>query len=44
MPYLDESVVHRGAGSSIHDSEVHEKLYSPITIAETMRTERLYGM
>ena len=40
MPDLDETVVHRSAGGSIHDSKVHEKLYTPIMIAVMMRTER----
>ena len=30
MPDLDESVVHWAAGGSVHDSKVHEELYSPI--------------
>ena len=38
MPDLNESVVHWGAAGSVHDSEVHEELYSPIAVV--MRTER----
>ena len=41
MPDLDEGVVHRSAGTSVHDSKVHEKFYSPsIAIAAVMRPER----
>ena len=42
MPDLDESVVHRSAGSSVHNSKVHKKFYSPITIAVVMRPECSY--
>ena len=42
MPDLDERVVHRSAGASIHDSQVHEKSYSSIKIAVIRRVERSY--
>jgi len=32
VPDFNESVVHWGAGCSIHDSKIHEELYSPIPI------------
>ena len=37
MPDLDKRVVHRGAAGSVHDSKVHDELYSPVAAA--MRTE-----
>ena len=36
MPNLDESVVHRGAGGSVHDSKVHDELQPPIMVAIRM--------
>ena len=42
MPDLDEGVVHRSAGASIHDSKVHEKFYSSIKIVVIRRAEPSY--
>jgi len=37
VPDLDKSVVHRGAGGSVHDSKVHDEFYT--AVAGGMRTE-----
>ena len=42
VPDLDEGVVHRSAGASIHDSKVHEKFYSSIKIVVIRRAEPSY--
>jgi len=39
MPDLNESVVHWGAGGSVHDSKVHQELHSPIAVV--IRTQHL---